>query len=106
MAEGAIDISGLESLCGDCPARRVGEVGLAELTRIGVSTAEIPAMTATVLGKLLWLAELDRAAEEIDCRNQPKTLPPTPEPLPPIGHPDRIAYSENCPAWVHMKKAS
>ncbi len=97
---------GLQFTCEECPLVAVINDDLAHLSAISIysSRAEMQALYDTTRSHMVNIAETEAVARRIGCKDVPKDLPPTPQPMPPLGSPERIEYGRHCLAYVALRK--
>ena len=92
--------------CEGCPLVNVIISDIDVLGEMSFSKNEIGAASEAMAAKTMSLMNISNFARAIDCPSQSKEIPPEPVPMPPVGHPDRIAYGQHCLAYLAMRKAS
>lgn len=91
------------STCDGCPLFNIITSDLNDTASIPIEMPEIRAHASAMGYHMMQLMNLNEFAMLTNCAEQPKELPAAPEPMPPLGHPDRIAYGRHCLAYLAMK---
>ncbi|MCA9325292.1 hypothetical protein KDA23_04490 [Candidatus Saccharibacteria bacterium] len=90
-------------LCADCPMKAVLGDNFDKLFDITLTEGDLPAIGDVLAGRAEYLSMLSRTAMRIECEKIPKVIPDPPKPMPPVGHPERIAFGRLCPAYLFVK---